>query len=54
MKLIIGGIILVFVFVLYFFAKDLVITTLGKARNGLAIIGGGTVVYWIYSFVLKE
>ena len=54
MKLIIGVVILVFLFVLYFFAKDLVLTTLGKARDGLAIIGAGTLIYWVYIFLLKE
>jgi hypothetical protein len=54
MKLAIGGII-IFVFVLlYFFAKDTIIRILGKARDGLAIIGAGTIVYWIYIFMLKQ
>jgi hypothetical protein len=53
MKLIIGGIIVLLFVVVYFFAKDTVITMLGKARDGLAIIGTGTIVYWIYIFMLK-
>ena len=54
MKLIIAGVILVFLVVIYFFAKDSVITLFKKARDGLAIIGAGTLIYWVYIFMLKE
>ena len=47
------GILFLFSILVYVFAKDLLISTLGKARDGLAIIGTGTVIYWIY-LLLKQ
>lgn len=54
MKLIIAGVILIIFVVLYFFAKDKVIEVFKKARDGLAVVGAGTLIYWIYLMLPKD
>jgi hypothetical protein len=40
--------------ILYIFAKDHVVATLAKARDGLAIIGAGTMLYGLYYLFFKQ
>jgi hypothetical protein len=48
---ILGIVILLFVVLVYFFAKDAAVSVIKKTRDGLALIGTGTVIYWIYLLI---